>query len=447
MRSSLPSAAPPPAQLPVPVVVCVDDEPIVLRSLREQFERHVGGLEVEVAQDAEEALEIIEGLRAEGTMVPVVISDHLMPGMKGDELLVRVHALLPDTRTILLTGQAGLDAVGRAINNAGLFRYIAKPWDRDDLTLTVREAVRSYQAEGQVRAHQARLVAAHEAAMRFVPSEFLALLGRSELADVRRGDFVSQPVSVYYSDIRSYTTLVESRSPAENLAWINEYLACMEAPIHRHGGFVEEIAGDAIIALFGTGADAVVRAAIESRAALAAYNVIRTRRGDPPLSIGIGINTGECLMGVIGGADRLKCSVVGDPVNLAARVEGLTKHLGTVLITGATRDALADPGRFALRYVDRVQVKGRSAPTSLYEVLDGLGDAERARKQATAGRLAEALARFQAGDLAGAGAALEELALVDPDDPAIRWHRARVERFSTLGLPTDWDGTTRLDSK
>lgn len=435
------------AGTPPPTVVCVDDEPIVLTSLREQFERHLGGFDVEVAQDAAEALEVVEHLRDAGASVPVVISDHIMPGMKGDELLVRVHGLLPDTRTILLTGQAGLDAVGRAVNGAGLYRYLTKPWDQGDLTLTVREAIRSYAAEQQVRAQQARLAAAHEAAMRFVPSEFLALLGRSELAEVRRGDFVARPVSVYYSDIRSFTTLVEGRAAAENLAWINEYLGWMEGAIHRHGGFVEEVAGDAIIALFGAGADDAVRAAVESLAALSAYNATRARRGDPPLSIGIGINTGECLMGVIGGADRLKCGVVGDPVNLAARVEGLTRHLGTVLITGETRDALADPGRFELRYVDRVQVKGRSAPTSLYEVLDGLGERERDRKRATAGKLAEALTRFQARDLAGAASALEQMARIDPDDPAVRWHRARVERASREGLPDRWDGTAALDSK
>jgi LmbE family N-acetylglucosaminyl deacetylase/ActR/RegA family two-component response regulator len=169
-------------------VLCVDDEPMVLRSLREQFERALGGFDIEVAAGALEALEILDELRADGVPVPVVVSDHIMPGMKGDELLVRVHERLPDTRTILLTGQAGLDAVARAVNAAGLYRYIAKPWDRDDLTLTVREAVRGYLAEQQVREQQARLVEAHRAATRFVPFEFLSLLGRSELAEVRRGE-------------------------------------------------------------------------------------------------------------------------------------------------------------------------------------------------------------------------------------------------------------------
>ncbi len=87
-----------------PTILCVDDEPIVLTSLREQFERHLGGYEVEVAQDAAEALEILATLTEQGVPIPVVISDHIMPGMKGDELLVRVHEQLPDTRTILLTG-------------------------------------------------------------------------------------------------------------------------------------------------------------------------------------------------------------------------------------------------------------------------------------------------------------------------------------------------------
>ena len=102
--------------------------------------------------------------------------------------------------------------------------------------------------------------------------------------------------------------------------------------------------------------------------------------------IGIGISTGECLHGHPRG--RRPAEVRGrgcDAVNLAARVEGLTRHLGTLLITEQTRDALTDPGAFALRYVDRVQVKGLNKSTNLYEVLDGLGAAERERKQTTAG--------------------------------------------------------------
>lgn len=430
-----------------PTILCVDDEPIVLTSLREQFERGLEGYEVEVAQDAAEALEILDALVAGGNPVPVVVSDHIMPGMKGDELLVHVHRRLPDTRTILLTGQAGLDAVGRAVNDAGLYRYISKPWKPDDLTMTVREAVRAWFADRQVRDQQAQLAAAHAAAIRFVPYEFLSLLGRRELAEVRRGDAVARSVSVYYSDIRSFTTLVEGHAPAENLAWINEYLGWMEGPIRRNGGFVEGIAGDAIMALFGAGADSLVRASIESIQALGEYNRVRARRGASPLRIGIGMTTGECLMGVIGGDESLKCSVIGDSANLAARVEGLTKHLGTLLLTGETRGALADPHRYSLRYVARVRMKGLSAATALYELLDGLPPEEQERKLSSAPGLAEALGRSQEGDLAGAAALLDALADRHPADEAVRWHRAHVGELSQRGLPDRWDGTIRLDLK
>ncbi len=431
----------------LPTILCVDDEPIVLTSLREQFERGLQGLEVEVAQDAAEALEILEALIADGVPVPVVISDHIMPGMKGDELLVHVHRRLPDTRTVLLTGQAGLDAVGRAVNDAGLYRYLTKPWQPHDLTMTLREAVRAWQAERQVRAQQLQLAAAHAAATRFVPYEFLSLLGRTELAEVRRGDCTAREVAVYYSDIRSFTSLVEGHTPAENLEWINEYLGWMEPPIHRHGGFVAGVAGDAVIALFGTGADAVLGAAIESFRALDTYNTVREGRGEAPLRIGIGLAIGECLMGVIGGEESLKCGVIGDAANLASRVEGLTKHIGPLLITEEIRDGLADPDRYAMRYVDRVRVKGRSSATTLYEVLDALPEAERLRKLATADRLTEALTLVQAGDLKAAAATFDALAAAHPDDPAFAWHRERVAELAERGLPADWDGVTRLHHK
>lgn len=430
-----------------PVILCVDDEPIVLHSLREQFERDLGAYDVEVAEDAAEALELLDDLEQAGVAVPVVVSDHIMPGMKGDELLVRVHERLPDTRTILLTGQAGLEAVARAVNAAGLFRYITKPWNREDLTLTVREAARSYLSERQVRAQQLHLAEAHRAATRFVPFAFLSLFNRGALAEVRRGDCVAREMTVYYSDIRSYTTLVEGHSHAENLAWVNDYLMAMERPIHANGGFVERIAGDSILALFGSGAESGLRAALDSLAALAEHNAHRARRGLPPLRIGVGVTTGECLLGIVGGDERLQCGVIGNPVNLAARVESLTQRLGTLLVTESTRSALADPDRYALRWVDRVKVKGQSAPTSLFEVLDALGPEERDRKRATAPRLAEALSHLQAGDVAAAAALFRELARQDPSDPALGWHLERIEEVERHGLPSDWDGATRLRAK
>ncbi len=134
-----------------PVILCVDDEKTVLNSLRQELEFGLGGNYVfELAESAEEGLEIIQELMGQGTDIHVVISDQLMPGMKGDQFLIEVNKLNSSIRKILLTGQANAESVGNAVNNAGLYRYIAKPWDEKDLRLTVEEAAKSYYLNKQL---------------------------------------------------------------------------------------------------------------------------------------------------------------------------------------------------------------------------------------------------------------------------------------------------------
>jgi two-component system sensor histidine kinase/response regulator len=128
-----------------PVILCVDDEQILLLALKLQLKENFGNqYHIETAENSEEALEIIEELIANNIELPLVISDQVMPGMLGDELLTQIHNKIPETLKILLTGQADVSAIGRAVNKANLYRYIAKPWDPTDLNLTVTEAVRSY---------------------------------------------------------------------------------------------------------------------------------------------------------------------------------------------------------------------------------------------------------------------------------------------------------------
>ncbi|NJL68226.1 MAG: response regulator [Microcoleus sp. SM1_3_4] len=127
------------------VIVCVDDENTVLKSLKAELQETVGNAYlIEIAEGGEEALELIEEFLSDGYEVPLIISDHIMPEMKGDELLKQVHLLSPQTIKIMLTGQADIEAVANAIKNANLYRYIAKPWQQEDLSLTVKEAVNSY---------------------------------------------------------------------------------------------------------------------------------------------------------------------------------------------------------------------------------------------------------------------------------------------------------------
>lgn len=129
-----------------PVILCVDDEKIILDSLQEQILNKLGSeFECELAEGGEEGLEIIQDILSDKGDVAVIISDQLMPGMYGDEFLIKAHQIVPNTLKILLTGQAGIEAVKNAINNARLYRYVNKPWEENDLMLTVEEAARSYQ--------------------------------------------------------------------------------------------------------------------------------------------------------------------------------------------------------------------------------------------------------------------------------------------------------------
>ncbi len=129
-------------------IICVDDEKILLNVLAEQLETWFGNnYTIEKALGGEDALEILDDCIAQGIDVCVVISDYIMPKMKGDELLEKVKDRDPSIRKIMLTGYSAIEGIISAINRAGLYRYITKPWDNRDLMLTIIEAIKSYEQE------------------------------------------------------------------------------------------------------------------------------------------------------------------------------------------------------------------------------------------------------------------------------------------------------------
>jgi adenylate cyclase len=288
----------------------------------------------------------------------------------------------------------------------------------------------------------------NEASSRFVPYEFLSILGRDRLPDVRRGDHVELPMSTFFSDVRGYTSLVEGQGAEENFAFINEYLTYMEAPIVENRGFIDSYRGDGIMALFAGSADGAVAAAVASLQALARLNQARVGRGAPAVRIGVGIDTGQLMLGTIGGASRLSASVIGDAANTASRIESLTNRYGAaVLISERTRAGCADAGRYRMRAVDRVRVRGKTNPVALYEVLDGLPDDELAGKLAALADFERGLALYQAGkpgeSLVHFAAALKTC----PTDRAAQLYVGRCWQFIENGVPDGWDGTFTLTTK
>jgi diguanylate cyclase (GGDEF)-like protein/PAS domain S-box-containing protein len=140
------------------VIICVDDEISILKSLKSELKNALGSdYQIELAEGGEEALELIEVLQEEGYEIPLIISDYFMPVMKGDELLRLVHLTSPNTIKIMLTGQANIEAISNVIKYANLYRYIAKPWESEDLKLTVIEAINRYIQERMIAEKNTKL--------------------------------------------------------------------------------------------------------------------------------------------------------------------------------------------------------------------------------------------------------------------------------------------------
>jgi PAS domain S-box-containing protein len=141
-----------------PLILCIDDEKSILDSLENQLQTEFSPeFTIELAESAEEAREIIKENMANQVEIPVILADYLMPGCSGDQFLIWAHAQTPETRNIMLTGQAGLEAVTTAINYANLYRYIAKPWEKNDLILTIKEAISSFKQQKMIQSQNAKL--------------------------------------------------------------------------------------------------------------------------------------------------------------------------------------------------------------------------------------------------------------------------------------------------
>lgn len=286
----------------------------------------------------------------------------------------------------------------------------------------------------------------NEAAQRFVPHEFLEHMGRRDLADVELGDHRPSTMTVFFSDIRSFTSMSENMSPSENFDFINDYLQEMGPIIREHKGFIDKYIGDAIMALFDGHADSAVKASLAMLRGLHASNERRRERGMPSIRIGIGLHTGEVMLGTVGEHGRMESTVISDAVNLASRLEDLTKHYGApLLISKATHDALHNPDDFHIRYVDRVRVKGKQIPVDIFEIYDADDQAVRAHKRSTAERLRVGVDYLRAGDHEAALQEFDACLEVYPDDPVVLAHRKSIlvvtrttlRRFDSSDKPAD----------
>jgi PAS domain S-box-containing protein len=268
-----------------------------------------------------------------------------------------------------------------------------------------------------------------DAARRFVPKEFLSLLGHESIVNVKLGEAVQQEMSVLFSGIRGFSALSESMTPEDNFKFINAYLSRMEPAIIDNQGFIDKYIGDVIMALFSGDADNALKAGIAMLQSLADYNQHCAKSGYVPIQIGIGINTGSLTLGTVGGQSRMDGTVISDAVNLASRLENLTKKYEVSLfISHHTLARLQDPTHYSIRLIERLKVKGKSKAVAIFEVLDGEPPEIREVKLATKTKFEEGLLLYYRHFFREAALVFQDVLSINPKDKVAQIYLERCQK-------------------
>ena len=403
-------------------ILVVDDEPInihvIINSLcREKYE-------LTQASNGLEALNLIQS----GFKPDLILLDVMMPQMTGYEVCREVRKKYSplEMPILMLTAKNQTTDLVEAFNLEAN-DYVTKPFIKKELLARINTQIRL-----------AKLSAAYG---RFVPHDFISLLEKPSIIDVKLGENQERDMTVLFADIRSFTALSENMTPPESFAFINTYLEKISPAIRRNNGFIDKYIGDAVMALFPSSSSDGVRAAIDMQKEVNIYNQQRQKNGLFPMAIGIGLHAGNLMLGTIGERERMESTVIADAVNLASRLEGLTKVYGAgIIVSGAIIDRLDDPKKYNYRFVDRVTVKGKRNAVSVFEVYDTETEQSIVLKQQTAEVFQEALNFYYQQKFVAAQKVFQNILQINPDDRVAMLYFKRSRRYRMYGAPDGWSG-------
>jgi len=285
--------------------------------------------------------------------------------------------------------------------------------------------------------------------VRFVPKEFLTFLNKKSIVEVELGNQVEKIMSVLFCDIRSFTSLSEKITPQENFNFLNSYLKRIGPIIRSNGGFIDKYIGDAVMALFPDLPENAIDAALLMQNTVSDYNIHRKSMGYEKIKIGIGIHTGNLMLGTIGEENRMESTVISDDVNLASRIESLTKYYGAeILISGKLFNKISDKKRYKYRIIDTVIVKGRNEPVTLIEILNNNIMENCALKLKNKNRLVEAIKLYREKSIKASLNIFKELSAESQgDDNVYEIYIKRCNNLLINGIPENWRGIEKLANK
>ena len=344
-------------------ILGVDDEADFELLIRQRFRRQIrdGEFTFRFAHHGKEALDVL----AAEPDIALMLLDINMPVMDGLTLLNELRERQSPVRAIIVSAYGDMTNLRTAMNR-GAFDFVTKPVDLNDLEITVRKALTDIAKLREIeRLHAAAERARNNLSRYFSPNIVEMLAAQDEpLGAVRR-----QTVAVLFVDIVGFTRMAEAMSPEAVVTLLRQFHERMTAQIFACGGTVEKYIGDAILAVFGvptpTGDDAAnaLICADMMLEALDRWDVERIRDDETPLAIGIGLNYGPAVLGDVGSEHSMSFTVIGDTVNTASRLQGLTRALKTPLVVGGPLvDAIrAGSSEIAAALVSQLQDQGEQA--------------------------------------------------------------------------------------
>ncbi|NEO69251.1 ATP-binding protein [Moorena sp. SIO3H5] len=397
-------------------ILIVDDEPVNLQVLVNHLSLHNYNI-TQAVNGLDAFTKICQGCRPD-----LILLDIMMPKMTGYEFCkkIREQFLPNELPVVLLTAKNQISDLVAGFA-AGANDYLTKPISKNELLARIKTHL--------------QLAKINVAYGRFVPREFLQFLERESILDVQLGDNVQKEMTVLFSDIRSFTTLSEMMSPEENFNFINGYLSRVSPVIRNYNGFIDKYIGDAVMALFPEKANHALNAAIEMQKQVYLYNSHRHNSGYEAIAIGIGLHKGSLILGTVGESQRMDTTVIADTVNLASRLESLTKIYGTeILISKPTLTDLDNRDNYHYRCLGRVKVKGKSQPVEIFEVYDANPEDLIAFKSDTTPRFEEAVAYYVEKNFAQAQRIFEELLESNNQDRVVELYIERCVKAQRFGV-------------
>ena len=352
-------------------ILYVDDEAHNLTSFAATFRKEY---KIHTATNGNEALEIMRN-----NEVKLIITDQRMPEMTGIQLLEKITPEFPDSIRMILTGFSDIEVIIDAINSGRVFRYITKPWDENELRMTIENARQLFELQSRNRALMGELQQKVEEQdqtlklfIRYVPEQVVKKTLENSQESIFEGDL--RDVAVLFCDIRGFTPLSEVLSPKEVVSFLNEYYQIMTEVVKQHKGSVIQFVGDEIFAAFGAlelYPDNEVNAvfcALKMMDTLPILNKKYKEKFKTEIEMGIGINFGEVVAGNLGSEDRIRYSVTGDTVNTGKRIETITKdYPNSIIISDSVYQKVKELVK--VKAWEPLFVKGKKEKILVYEVL------------------------------------------------------------------------------